>query len=200
MDKETLAHIFEPFFTTKEVGKGTGLGLSTIYGIVRQNDGFIHVSSEPGMGTTFQIFFPRFSSGTVETTSPPTEGIPPRGNETILIVEDEDTVLLLAKRFLENLGYTLLIARTPSEAIDVAAHFPGEIHLLISDVVMPEMNGKELASLLTSGRPSLKTMFISGYTADVIANRGILDEGLLFVQKPFSAYTLGVAVHNALWG
>lgn len=200
MDKETLAHIFEPFFTTKEVGKGTGLGLSTIYGIVRQNDGFIHVSSEPGMGTTFQIFFPRFSSGTVETTSAPTEGIPPRGNETILIVEDEDTVLLLAKRFLENLGYTLLIARTPSEAIDVAAHFPGEIHLLISDVVMPEMNGKELASLLTSGRPSLKTMFISGYTADVIANRGILDEGLLFVQKPFSAYTLGVAVHNALWG
>ncbi len=200
MDRETVQHIFEPFYTTKGIGEGTGLGLATVYGIVQQNNGFINVYSEPGEGTTFRIYLPRHNPGAPETSEHITKEITPRGCETVLIVEDEEAVLLLAKKFLDDLGYTVLVARTPFQAIDLASHYLNEIHLLVTDVVMPEMNGKELSQKLCAVRPTLKTIFMSGYTANVIAHRGVLDEGLLFVQKPFSSHALGTTARLALDG
>ncbi|MEW6368084.1 MAG: PAS domain S-box protein [Acidobacteriota bacterium] len=198
MDGHTIDHIFEPFFTTKEVGKGTGLGLATVYGIVRQNNGFIDVDSQLGHGTAFKIYLPRYE---VETTQPPAEAavrVAPRGSETLLIVEDEATILSIARRTFEALGYTVLTASTPTQAIRLAGEHPGIIHLLVTDVVMPEMNGRELADSLTSHRPGLKRLYISGYTADVIAQQGVLEEGMLFVQKPFTMNTLAEKVREAL--
>jgi PAS domain S-box-containing protein len=198
MDREILAHLFEPFFTTKGVGQGTGLGLATVYGIVKQNDGFINVYSEPGKGTTFKIYLPHCATKTVPV---PVEGPPQAakgGTETILLVEDEPMILELSKALLEELGYTVLTARLPGEAIHLAEGHAGQIHLLMTDVVMPEMNGRDLAKRLLSLYPNLRSLFMSGYTANVIAQRGVLEEGIHFMQKPFSMNDLAAKVRGAL--
>jgi CheY-like chemotaxis protein len=198
MDKETLKNIFEPFLTTKGVGHGTGLGLAMVYGIVKQNAGFIDVYSEPGQGTSFKIYLPRCPGQEEETqTAGPLEAAG-RGQETVLIVEDEPTILDLSKQLLEMLGYRVLTAGNPGEAIRLAAEHSGEIHLLLTDVIMPEMNGRELARKLLYLYPGLKRLFMSGYTADIIAHHGVLDEGVQFLQKPFSLNALADKVREAL--
>jgi two-component system cell cycle sensor histidine kinase/response regulator CckA len=198
MDKDTLSHLFEPFFTTKVMGKGTGLGLATVYGIVTQNHGFIDVHSEPNLGTTFKMFLPRHV-GKIGLARPDT-GAPEaqRGREVILLVEDELAFLRLTRKMLEHQGYTVLAATTPGEALRLAREHTGEIHLLMTDVVMPEMNGRVLARNLLLVFPHLRRLFMSGYTADVIAHQGILDEGVHFIQKPFSTETLAAEVRGAL--
>ncbi|MGA2400418.1 MAG: PAS domain S-box protein [Syntrophobacteraceae bacterium] len=198
MSKEVLEKIFEPFFTTKELGKGTGLGLSTVYGIVKQNDGFIYIASQPGKGTTFKVYLPRVEA---ETAQVPAQGVAPkrsRGTETILVVEDDEAILNLAKLILENLGYTVLAARTPIHAIQLVEEHPGDFHLLITDVVMPGMNGRQLVERLRTIRPALKCLYMSGYTADVIAHRGVLDKGVNFIQKPFGCDDLAASVRQVL--
>jgi CheY-like chemotaxis protein len=197
MDAETRSHLFEPFFTTKERGKGTGLGLATIFGIVRQNDGFIGVYSEPGHGTTFKVYLPRHRlAGTqpAQAVSAPAR----TGQGTVLLVEDEQAIRQVTVRMLERLGYTVISAGTPGEAIQLAREHVGEIDLLLTDVVMPEMNGRDLAKNLLSLRPGLKRLFVSGYTANVIAHHGVLDEGVHFLQKPFSVEALAAKVREAL--
>jgi PAS domain S-box-containing protein len=198
MDREILAHLFEPFFTTKGVGQGTGLGLATVYGIVKQNEGYINVYSEPGKGTTFKIYLPCYAAETIPATAEGLAQAVTGGTETILLVEDEPIVLGLSKSLLEELGYTVLTAGTPSEAIRLADEHAGEIHLLITDVVMPEMNGRDLAKQLLSLRPNIKVLFMSGYTANVIAHRGVLEQGVHFIQKPFSIEELSVKVREVL--
>ena len=197
MDKQVLEHIFEPFFTTKSVGKGTGLGLSTVYGIVKQNNGLINVYSEPDHGTTFRIYLPRTESmDEVKTTV--SEEKPLRGTQTILLVEDEESILNLGKVILTEFGYTVLTAQTPGEAVNLAERHKGPLHLLIADVVMPEMNGRELEEKISALRPGIKTLFMSGYTADVIAHQGVLEAGIKFLEKPFSLRTLAEKVREAL--
>ncbi len=200
MDKDTLSHIFEPFFTTKGIGQGTGLGLSTVYGIVKQNNGFINVYSEPGNGTTFKIYLPWYAGQIVERQGEIIEEIPLSNGEMVLVVEDEPLLLNMDKRMLERLGYRVLTAGTPSQAIDLAKAHAGEIRLLITDVVMPEMNGRDLAEKLHSLYPHMKILFMSGYTATVIADRGVLDKGLNFIQKPFSYKGLAIKVRDLLLG
>ena len=199
MDKETQEKIFEPFFTTKAQGEGTGLGLAMIYGIAKQNNGCIEVYSELGNGTTFKIYFPRHTADTAEPhiKSLTTQELA-QGNETILLVEDDPSILNMAKSSLERLGYQVLDVSTPGEAFQLAKKHVGRIHLLLTDVIMPEMNGRELAKALASIFPELKLLFMSGYTADVIAPHGVLDEGINFIQKPFSLQTLAVSVRKAL--
>ena len=198
MDRETLGHIFEPFFTTKGLGEGTGLGLPTIYGIVKQNEGFIHVRSEPGAGTTFSIHLPRHAGEAepvpVEVSARPGEG----GHETILLVEDEPSILRMIQGLIERQGYAVLAASTPGEALRLAREHAGEIHLLLTDVVMPEMNGRDLARQLMALHPRLKRLFMSGYTADVIADNGMLHDGVDFIQKPFSGTELATRIRAAL--
>ncbi len=198
MSQEVREKIFEPFFTTKELGKGTGLGLSTVYGVVKQNDGFIYVASEPGKGTTFKIYLPRFEGETAQVLSEEISGKRPTGTETVLIVEDDEAILNLGRMILENLGYTVLAAQSPVDSIRLVEEHPGDIHLLITDVVMPQMHGRDLAEQLRVIRPKLKCLFMSGYTADVIAHRGILDEGLNFLQKPFGSDELAARVRQVL--
>jgi nitrogen-specific signal transduction histidine kinase/ActR/RegA family two-component response regulator len=198
MTQEVRENIFEPFFTTKEMGKGTGLGLSTVYGIVKQNDGFIYVESEPEKGTTFKIYLPRVEVETAQVDSEEITLKRPTGTETVLLVEDDEGILDLGKMILENLGYTVLAAQTPVDSIRLAKEHPGDIHLLITDVVMPEMNGRELAELVGTIRPNLRCLYMSGYSADLIAHRGILDEGLNFIQKPFGSDDLAVRVRQVL--
>ncbi len=198
MTQEIRENIFEPFFTTKELGKGTGLGLSTVYGIVKQNDGFIYVASELGTGTTFKIYLPRVEGQTAQVDSEEITLKRPTGTETVLLVEDDEGILDLGKMILENLGYTVLAAQTPVDSIRLAKEHPGDIHLLITDVVMPEMNGRELAELVGTIRPNLRCLYMSGYSADLIAHRGILDERLNFIQKPFGSDDLAVRVRQVL--
>jgi two-component system, cell cycle sensor histidine kinase and response regulator CckA len=199
MDEGTLARIFEPFFTTKETGKGTGLGLATVYGSVKQNNGFITVDSKPGQGTTFRIYLPRHVSGTRRAARTKGTAEPAVcGRETILLVEDEPAILRLTKVMLEKQGYTVLAASTPAEALRMARELGGHIHLLMTDVIMPEMNGRDLARNLLSLYPNIKCLFTSGYTANVIAHHGVLDEGIHFIQKPFSAQDLAVKLREAL--
>ena len=196
IDKETLSHIFEPFFTTKDVGKGTGLGLATIYGIAKQNQGFINVCSEPGKGATFTIYLPRHV-GELElqqSASAPTQ----RGNETILLVEDEPAIMKMTKTLLQRLGYSVLAAGSPGDAVRLAESHTGRIFLLITDVIMPDMNGRELANILLSQIPHLKCLFMSGYTANVIAPEGVLESGVRFIQKPFTVEDLSAKVREAL--
>ena len=197
MNQETQAHLFEPFFTTKGVGKGTGLGLSTIHGIVEQNQGFIHVVSEPGSGTTFEIYLPR-SVDDPQQTAAPAERRVRRATETILLVEDERALLTIAKRMLEEWGYTVLATSSPKEALRVAGEHSGAIHLLLTDVVMPEMNGPDLAKALRSRFPGLKELFMSGYTAGVFADRDMVDEDASFIAKPFSGEALAAKVRALL--
>jgi len=197
MDEATRERIFEPFFTTKQHGKGTGLGLATVYGIVRQNGGFIDIASQPGTGTTFTIHLPR----ALATAEPPAEmkdAGARTGMETILVVEDEPQVLYLAKKGLERHGYTVLAAGSPAAAIVLCRDHPGPIHVLVNDVVMPLMNGLDLKARLREMRPDLRTVFMSGYTANVMADRGLIEEGLLFLQKPFSLDALALKVREAL--
>ena len=196
MDKETLGQIFEPFFTTKEEGKGTGLGLATIFGAVKQNNGFINVYSEPGYGTTFKIYLPAVKEVSEDVKSPVTKPI--HGTENILIAEDESHILKISRNILEKLGYTVLAAGTPFEALSLAEKFEKPISLLITDVVMPGMNGKELRDMLAVRWPEIKTLFMSGYTANVIAHHGVIDEGIHFLQKPFSVSSLALKVREAL--
>jgi two-component system, cell cycle sensor histidine kinase and response regulator CckA len=200
MDEETLNNLFEPFFTTKEIGKGTGLGLATVYGIVKQNNGFINVYSKQGHGTTFKIYLPRHSSEKrqIQKEAPAVPTSP--GNETILLVEDETSLLDMERLMLEGLGYRVLTASTPREALLTSREFIGEIQLLITDVIMPEMNGRELVNKLVSSRPGVKLLFMSGYTDDVIAHHGLLEEGVYFIQKPFSAQGLAAKVREVLDG
>jgi PAS domain S-box-containing protein len=198
MDPETLEHIFEPFFTTKGVGEGTGLGLATVYGIVKQNNGYINVYSEPGKGTTFKIYLPRHVLAETAQAAVAAPAKPPRGTETILMVEDEKSVRLTTHMFLEDLGYTVLVAENPEKALALVAQHPAEIHLLITDVIMPGMSGRDLAQRLSELRPAIKRLFISGFTADVIAQRGILDDGVNFLSKPFGRDALARKVREVL--
>jgi PAS domain S-box-containing protein len=198
MDKKIRDRLFEPFFTTKGVGRGTGLGLSTIYGIVKQNQGLIRVSSKPGKGTTVRIFLQCHEGDTViprkniHTESPKSHG------ETILVVEDEAVILNLIRTMLERQGYTVLTADTRDEAIRLAEAHISKINMLLTDVIMPEMNGRELAERLILLKPNLKVLFMSGYTANVIAHRGVLENGVHFIQKPFSMKNLALRIHEIL--
>ena len=198
MDSETLGKMFEPFFTTKGLGKGTGLGLATVYGIVKQNNGSIDVISQPGRGTTFKIYLPWFSASNSQTgkTSPANPAA--QGHETILLVEDERASLELVRQILEKLGYRVHPAATPGEAIRVAAEYAAEIQLLITDVVMPEMTGRDLAKRIGVLNPAIRHLYMSGYTSDVIARQGVLDAGIHYIQKPFSMPDLAAKVREAL--
>jgi PAS domain S-box-containing protein len=199
MDEHTLDNIFEPFFTTKDVGQGTGLGLATVYGIMKQNDGFINVYSEPGRGTTFKLYLPQ-QGGTPEQFPEQTEAAETaaRGHETVLLVEDEPAILKVAAMMLKELGYTVLAASSPSESLRLAQAHPGEIDLLMTDVVMPEMSGLDLAKKLLADHPKLKHVFVSGYTANVIAHHGVLEPGVHFVQKPFTMKELAAKIRHVL--
>jgi CheY-like chemotaxis protein len=198
MDKETLDKLFDPFFTTKDVGKGTGLGLATVYGIVKQNNGFINVYSEPGHGSTFKIYLPRLVAGEdtdmVVTGKKSTAG----GTETILLVEDEPSILKITRMMLERKGYAVLSADTPALAMKKAKNHSGSIALLMTDVIMPEMNGRDLAGQISRLYPDIRVLFMSGYTANVIVHQGILDDGVAFIQKPFSLADMTQKVRNVL--
>ncbi|MFL5462510.1 MAG: PAS domain S-box protein [Gemmatimonadaceae bacterium] len=190
MDRDTRARVFEPFFTTKEVGKGTGLGLSTVYGIVKQSGGFVWVYSEPGHGTTFKIYLPRVAAGASAVAPVAEVARENRGSETILLVEDEETVRNLATRILRKQGYTVLSARHGREAEGIAGEYSHDIHLVITDVVMPEMGGRDLASALGALRPDVPILYVSGYTDDEIIRRGMLEPTMAFIEKPFTANAL----------
>jgi PAS domain S-box-containing protein len=186
MDAETQTHVFEPFFTTKELGKGTGLGLSTTYGIVKQHEGHITIYSEPGRGTTFKVYLPRVDQEAAReevATTPPQMA---RANETILLVEDEEAVRLLNREVLEELGYAVLDARDGEAALELSQRHAGRLHLLLTDMVMPRMTGRQLAERLRASRPELRVLFVSGYTSDVVARSGGLEPGMAFLQKPFT--------------
>jgi signal transduction histidine kinase/ActR/RegA family two-component response regulator len=197
MGEETQLHVFEPFFTTKGVGEGTGLGLATVYGALKQNAGFITCRSAPGAGATFTMFLPRHHCGPVEVRAEVTAPAAVRGHETILIVEDEASLLRLTATVLTRKGYVVLAARTPAEAIQIVANHAERIDLLLTDVVMPEMNGRDLARRLLTERPKMKCVFVSGYSADVIANSQIAG-GLNFLQKPYSIAALAAKVRTTL--
>ncbi len=198
MEKKVLSNIFEPFFTTKPDGAGTGLGLATIYGIVKQNNGFINIYSEPGAGTTVKIYIPRHLSDDSAPLSILPEGPGPEGSETVLLVEDEPAILNLVEMMLSRFGYRALAAGSPAEALRLAEAHDGPIHLLMTDVIMPEMNGRDLGDRLLAAYPKMKILFMSGYTANVIAHRGVLDESVNFIQKPFSSRALAARVRAAL--
>ena len=198
MSAEVQAHIFEPFFTTKDPGKGTGLGLSTVYGLVQQSGGHIAVRSEPGHGTTFRIYLPRVDAAPVSAQAPPEVAAAPRGTETVLVVEDDEPLRNLAREILTVLGYTVLEAGHPADAIRIAESYGETIHLLLTDVVMPQMNGRQLAETLAAARPDLKVLYMSGYTAGTIGADGILETGVHFLQKPFTPLGLGRKVREVL--
>ena len=195
MDKETQAHIFEPFFTTKAVGKGTGLGLSTVYGIVQQNKGYIWLYSEPGKGARFKIFFPRVAENLAP--EPLADGVL-GGTETVLLVEDDETMLKLTQECLSSSGYRILTAATGEDAISVASQEQGPIHLLLTDVVMPGISGRQLAESLTAYRPEVKVLYMSGYTADLMADHGVLESGISLLEKPFTKESLLLGVRRVI--
>ncbi|MBU1565729.1 MAG: response regulator [Proteobacteria bacterium] len=200
MDSDTVSRIFDPFFTTKEMGQGTGLGLATVYGIVKQNNGFINVYSELGRGTTFRIYIPRLSEDVTDPVKQKEEILRRGRGETILLVEDEASVLKLTGRILTSLGYAVVAVSSPEEAVRLASEPGRHFDLLITDVIMPEMNGRDLAGRFLSLHPGLRCLFMSGYTADVIARQGVLEEGVNFIQKPFSKVDLAAKVSEVLLG
>jgi CheY-like chemotaxis protein len=197
MDRETQTHVFEPFFTTKELGKGTGLGLATVYGIVKQNQGFINIYSELGRGTTFKVYVPRSLSEDQLTEESETTPEAPGGG-TVLLVEDDQMVRKTSRAMLEAIGYTVIVAETPMDALSWCAQKERRIDLLLTDVVMPEMNGPELRNRIIALRPEIKVLFMSGYTADVIAHRGVLNKGVNFIEKPFRIKDLARKVRQVI--
>jgi len=196
MDAETQKQIFEPFFTTKEVGKGTGLGLSMAYGVVKQSGGFIWVYSEVGKGTTFKIYLPMVE-GQVEHSADIAPEFP-KGTQTVLLVEDEEAVRELVRDILELQGYTVLSAHEGGEALQLCEQYDGSIHLIITDVVMPGMTGRELVEHVSSMRPETSVLYMSGYTDDAIVRHGVLEPGTNFLQKPFTPDALARKVHAVL--
>jgi PAS domain S-box-containing protein len=200
MDKETLSHMFEPFFTTKETGKGTGLGLATVHGIVEQNGGFINVYSEPGRGTTFKVYFPRAADLGRGAAAQPAEAARLRGSGRVLVVEDEVAVRRLTSALVESIGYTVVATGSPAEAIRMFERDDFEVDVVLTDVVMPEMSGKQLRDRLESLRPGIRVLFTSGYTANVIAHHGILESGVHFIAKPFGVTELARKLREVLAG
>jgi CheY-like chemotaxis protein len=199
MSAETRAHLFEPFYTTKEVGKGTGLGLATVYGIVKQSGGYIVVDSELGHGTSIRVYLP-----VVAERVPPAEPPPPptewRGTETLLLVEDEEGVRNFARRALEESGYRVLLAASGQDALELAGRHSGPIHLLLTDVVMPGLSGRELAERLVADRPTVRVIYTSGYTDDETVRHGVRESETAFLQKPFTPEELGRRIREVLDG
>jgi CheY-like chemotaxis protein len=200
MDSATLAQIFEPFFSTKGVGQGTGLGLATVYGIVKQNNGFIHASSELGRGTCFHVYLPRTMNVAAPTVAHPAVEAPRGHGETILLVEDEPSLRTLGTHSMTSLGYVVLVAESPEVALRMAATHKGKISLLLTDVVMPGMNGQQLAERILADQPAIKVLFMSGYPADVIAQRGVLERDMSFLPKPFLRADLACKLREMLDG
>jgi signal transduction histidine kinase len=198
MDGAEISRVFEPFYTTKRVGEGTGLGLATVYGTVKQNRGYVSVQSETGVGTTFTILLPRYSGNKESDKHTVTDHPIPSGDATILLVEDEQSILRISEKMLRSLGYEVLAADSPAEAIRLAEKYQDQIDLLITDIIMPEMDGHTLANKLTSLYPELKRLFMSGYTENVIANHGIVEKGIYFLHKPFSIDSLASKVSEVL--
>jgi PAS domain S-box-containing protein len=198
MDRDTVAHIFEPFYTTKESGRGTGLGLSTVYGIVKQSGGYIWVYSELGNGSTFKVYLPRIEDSVDEVAPLPVSLDSQRGSETILLVEDEEAVRDLIQTVLNDQGYNVIPSRDTQHALQIAETFAHEIHLLLTDVVMPGMSGRELAAHITARRRGIRVLFMSGYTDNVITSGGVLEKGITFLQKPFSPGQLTQKVRDVL--
>jgi two-component system, cell cycle sensor histidine kinase and response regulator CckA len=198
MDKETQARIFEPFFTTKEASRGTGLGLSTVYGIVKQNEGYIRVYSEPGKGSTFKIYLPPVCGAAEVPAYAQVPAVLPRGSGTVLLVEDEEALRTLARDALESHGYTVLEAANGEAAIALAEGHTGSIEVLLTDVIMPGMSGRELANCLVPVRPEIKVLYMSGYAHDLVARYGALDPATLLLEKPFTLHALLTTVQQAL--
>ncbi len=198
MSRDVLGRVFEPFFTTKEMGRGTGLGLATVYGIARQNAGAVRAYSEPGQGSTFKIYIPAEVGGVVSPVVETRATVPSARGETILLVEDDPAIREAVTGMLEQLGYAVLSAPEPDQALEAARRYPGRIHLLITDVVMPRMSGRELATEVAAARPGTPVLFMSGYTENVVAHRGVLDEDVSFLQKPFSLQQLGATLRELL--
>jgi two-component system cell cycle sensor histidine kinase/response regulator CckA len=197
MDRDTQARAFEPFFTTKSPGKGTGLGLSTVYGIIKQNSGFIWLESEVGRGSSFKVYLPRVDEiPSVRDVSPPVANI--GGNETILLVEDDDALRSATRRILRGRGYTIIEARHGGEAMLLCERYAGDIHLLLTDIVMPQMSGRELCDKLRQLRPEMKVLFMSGFSENAGDERPVVEPGTSFLAKPFSPQTLLDSIRRAI--
>jgi CheY-like chemotaxis protein len=201
MNEETLARMFEPFFTTKDKGKGTGLGLATVFGIVQQSGGTIWAYSEPEKGTSFKVYFPVAEVAVrALAPAPSVERDSVRGSETVLVVEDEESIRILACAILRKQGYNVLDAQNAGEALLLCEQFPALIHLLLTDVVMPRMSGRQLAERLLPIRPNMKVLYMSGYTDDAVVRHGILESTIAFIQKPLTPATLARKVRHVLDG
>jgi two-component system, cell cycle sensor histidine kinase and response regulator CckA len=200
MDRSVLERIFDPFFTTKEMGKGTGLGLSTVYGIVKQSGGHISVYSEVGQGTTFKVYLPVTNEKPTSASTQRMAAISLKGHETVLLVEDEAQVRRVTRECLTRSGYVVLEAAGGDEAIAIVDQHPGPIHLLVTDVVMPKMNGQQIAARLTASRPEMRVLFMSGCTESSLGHRDLLAEGTAFIDKPFSLDALARKVRGLLDG
>ncbi|MBW2065850.1 MAG: response regulator [Deltaproteobacteria bacterium] len=198
MDEETISHIFEPFFTTKEKGEGTGLGLSTVYGIMKQNNGYVWAYSEPGKGTTMKCYFPAMIGEEGEPIEITFAQGDLGGSETILIAEDSDALRRIAAKALMSYGYKVLEAENGEEATRLSGGFNGSIHLLLTDVIMPGMNGMDLAERIKAKRPEIKVLYMSGYTDNTITTHGVLEQGVNFIQKPFTPEALARRVREVL--
>ncbi len=198
MDAETRRHLFEPFFTTKAPGEGTGLGLATVYGIVKQNGGYIRVYSEVGRGTTFKVYLPRLDEARAEERPASADVVVPRGHETVPVVEDMESVREMIRETLEGQGYTVPVASNGEEALALVRERQGPIHLLLTDVVMPKLGGGDLARQVSALRPGTPVLFMSGYPEGVISRDGALDDGVEILEKPFSPARLALAVRRAL--